>query len=152
MEFEIWHIWLMVAIVFFTLEIFIPSFIVINFGVGALFATLIAAAGGSLQWQLFFFSIFTLASFFSIRPILKKWAYKRSDKVETNVNAMIGRTGIVTEKIDAAKNTGLVKIDGDIWQAITADGGVIGPGTIVQVVKLDSIILTVKIKTTISPQ
>lgn len=144
MEFEIWHIWLMVAIIFFTLEIFIPSFVVVNFGVGALFATLIAAAGGTLQWQLFFFSIFTLASFFSIRPILKKWAYKRSDKVETNVNAMIGRTGVVTEKIDAGNNSGLVKIDGDIWQATTADGSTIEAGKIVKVNKLNSIILTVE--------
>jgi membrane protein implicated in regulation of membrane protease activity len=144
MEFEIWHIWLMVSIIFFILEIFIPSFVVFNLGVGALFASLIAATGASAQWQFFVFSVFTLASFFLVRPALKRWAYRRSDKTETNVNAMIGRTGMVIEKIDPVVNTGLVKIDGDIWQAITADGSAIEAGKIVKVKKLDSIILTVE--------
>lgn len=144
MEFEIWHIWLMVSIIFFILEIFIPSFVVFNLGVGALFATLIAATGASVQWQFFVFSIFTLASFFLVRPMLKRWAYRQSDKAETNVNAMIGRKGMVLEKIDMAANTGTVKIDGDIWQAITSDGSTIEAGKVVKVTSINSIVITVE--------
>ncbi len=144
MVFEIWHIWLMVSILFFILEIFIPSFVVFNFGVGSLFATLMASFGASLQWQLFIFSAFTLASFFLLRPALKKWAYKRSDKTETNVNAMIGRTGIVYETIDPANSSGLVKIDGDIWQAISAQNSKIESGKLVKVTKIESIVVTVE--------
>lgn len=144
MEFEIWHIWLILAIIFFILEIFIPSFVVFNLGVGALFATLASLVGLSLQWQVFFFSVFTLTSFFVVRPALKKWAYRRSDHVKTNYEALIGRTGIVTENIDFSKNSGRVKIDGDHWMARSIDESVIEAGTVVKVLKVDSIVLEVK--------
>lgn len=144
MEFEIWHIWLMAGIIFFILEIFIPSFVVFNFGVGALFATIGAALGMNLQWQVFIFSSFTLASFFLVRPSLKKWAYKRSDNVKTNTEAFIGKIGVVTEEINIQKNSGRIKIDGDIWMARTTDGSVIEPDKVVKVTKVDSIVLEVE--------
>jgi len=144
MEFEIWHIWLMVSIIFFILEIFIPSFVVFNLGVGALFATIIAATGASASWQFLTFSIFTLVSFFLVRPALKRWAYSRSDKTETNVNAIIGRTGKVIETIDPSNNSGLVKIDGDTWQAVTPNSSIIEVGKMVKVLSINSIILTVE--------
>ena len=144
MEFEIWHIWLIAAIIFFILEIFIPSFVVFNFGIGALFATLGAAAGVSLQWQVFIFSIFTLSSFFVVRPALQKWAYRRSDNVQTNMHALVGRVGVVTEKIDSTKNSGRIKIDGDVWMARTSDASVIEIEMAVRVKKVDSIVLEVE--------
>ncbi|MBN1768971.1 MAG: NfeD family protein [Prolixibacteraceae bacterium] len=144
MEFEIWHIWLMVSITFFILEIFIPSFVVFNFGIGALVAALAAAIELNLQWQILFFSIATLASFFSIRPVLKKWAYKRSHAVRTNATALIGRIGKVIETIDTKQNTGLVKIDGDVWQAKTDEAEQIKIGQSVEVTAIDSIVLHVK--------
>lgn len=144
MEFEVWHIWLIASIVFFILEIFLPSFVVINFGIGALFATIIAGLGGTIQWQVFVFSIATLISFFLVRPALKKWAYKRSDKVETNMNALIGRKGIVSEKIDPGNNTGRIVIDGDDWKARSSDGTIIEKNKQVIVTKVDSIVMEVK--------
>lgn len=144
MEFEIWHIWLMTAIIFFILEIFIPSFVVFNFGVGALFASLAAIIGLNVEWQVFIFSIFTLASFFLVRPALKKWAYKRSHQVKTNYEALEGRIGVVTETIDLSKNSGRVKLDGDFWMARTKDGSTIEVDSAVKVLKLDSIVLEVE--------
>lgn len=144
MEFEIWHIWLIASIIFFLLEIFIPSFVVFNLGVGAIFATGISALGAGLEWQILVFSLFTLLSFFLIRPLLKRWAYKRSDQKQTNVYAMIGRRGVVTEMIDESRNSGLVKIDGDIWQARTNAQQIIDRGKAVRVTAIDSIVLIVE--------
>jgi len=145
MEFEIWHIWLILTILFFIAEIFIPSFVVFNFGVGSIFATLGAGIGLSLHWQVLIFSIFTLASFFVVRPALKKWAYRRSDQVKTNYDALIGRRAIVTESIDLTKNTGRVKIDGDSWLARSSSGAPIEVNQLVQVTKVDSIVLEVEL-------
>lgn len=144
MEFEIWHIWLIVAISFFILEIFIPSFVVFNFGIGALFATLGAAFGVSMQWQVFIFSVFSLASFFLVRPSLKKWAYRRSDNVKTNTEAYVSKIGVVTEEINLLKNSGRIKIDGDIWMARSVDGEVIEADKVVRVTRVDSIVLEVE--------
>ncbi|MFA9392275.1 MAG: NfeD family protein [Prolixibacteraceae bacterium] len=144
MEFEIWHIWLIVAILFFILEIFIPSFVVFNFGVGSLFASLGAVVGLNVQWQVLIFSIFTLSSFFLVRPALKKWAYKKSHQVKTNFEALEGRIGIVSEKIDFTKNSGRVKLDGDYWMARSKDGSTIDVDSAVKVLKLNSIVLEVE--------
>lgn len=144
MEFEIWHIWLIVGILFFILEIFLPSFVVFNFGVGAFFATGAAALGLNVQWQVFIFSVFTLSSFFLVRPFLKKWAYKKSDLVETNKNAMIGRIGVISEKIDPLHNSGRLTIDGDDWKAQSANGDEIELKTPVRVVRVESIIMIVE--------
>lgn len=144
MEFLPWHIWLIVSILCLLLEIFIPSFIIFNFGIGALFSTLFAALGASLEWQIISFSFFTMVSFFTVRPALVKWAYKRSHHSETNVSAMIGQTAKVTETINASKNCGRVKLYGDEWQAKSEDGQVIELDALVQIVKVESIIVTVK--------
>ena len=144
MEFEIWHIWLMASILFFISEIVIPSFVVFNFGVGSLMGCMAASVNLSLEWQLLFFSLSTIASFFLIRPALKKWAYKRSHQVATNVDAMIGRIGVVSETIDHKHNTGRVKLDGDDWKARCPKGNKIERDTLVRVVKVDSIVLEIE--------
>ncbi len=144
MEFEIWHIWLIAAIFFFILEIIIPSFVIFNFGVGALFGTIAATASMSIEWQIFVFSLFTIASFFLIRPILLKWAYKRSHSIKTNTEAYIGRQATVEEEINPIGEKGTVKLDGSVWQARTSDGSIIKTGKIVEITKVDSIVFEVK--------
>lgn len=64
MEFDVWHIWLLIAFICLILEIFIPSFVIFNFGVGAFLGALAASIGLSMEWQIVFFSSGTLGSFF----------------------------------------------------------------------------------------
>ena len=61
---------------------------------------------------------------------------------KSNVDALIGRQGKVIETIPQGE-CGYVKIDGDEWRSVSADGQEIPAGTTVQVVSRDSIILTV---------
>ncbi|MBN2807172.1 MAG: NfeD family protein [Prolixibacteraceae bacterium] len=148
MEFEIWHIWIIVAVIFFILEIFIPSFVVFNLGIGSLFAALGASTGLPISWQMVLFSVFTLGSFFGLRPVLKKWAYLRSHQVSTNMDALIGRSGVVIEAIDPQHNAGRVKIDGDVWMARSKDHSSIECNQLVKVTRVDSIVLEVEIFST----
>ena len=144
MEFELWHIWLMIALIAFILEIFIPSFVLFNFGIGGLMGSLAAGLNLSLEWQIVLFSIGTLISFVLVRPIMKKYAYRGSTKYKSNVDAMIGRTAQVSEEIDNENNRGLVVLDGDVWQARSYNYRLIPKGTLVEVVQVNSIILIVK--------
>ena len=57
---------------------------------------------------------------------------------------MIGRTAIVVEIIDNKKNKGRVKIDGDIWKAISFDDSILEVNEKVVIIQIDSIVLTVK--------
>ena len=144
MEFELWHIWLLIALISFIMEIFIPSFVLFNFGIGALVGSLAAGLNLSLEWQIVFFSISTLMSFFLIRPVMRRYAYQRSTDYKSNVDAMIGRYAQVTEEIDNENNRGLVSLDGDVWQARSHSNEIIPKGMLVEIVQVNSIILIVK--------
>ncbi len=145
MEFCIWHYWLIATILLFVFEIFTPSFVMFNFGIGTLIATLAAILGLGIEWQVILFCIATLISFFVIRPLAVKYAYRKSDHRPTNNLALIGRKGEVITAIDNEKNRGEIKVDGDIWRAKTINNETVEVGTIVTIVKLESIIVFVEV-------
>lgn len=144
MEFELWHIWVITALICIIMEIFIPSFVLFNFGIGALLGSLAAGVNLSPEWQVVFFSAGTIISFFLIRPAMKKFAYSRSHNIATNADAMIGKKAKVVEPIDNLNNQGRVILDGDTWQARSENNETISGSTPVVVVSVKSIILIVK--------
>lgn len=144
MDIEIWHIWFISTILLFILEIFLPTFVAACIGLGTLVAGIMAYFGLGLEAQLLGFSVATLVSLFLIRPAMLKVAKRRSTQVSTNMDALIGRTGVVSEKIEPWSQTGRVIIDGDSWKAKSLQSNAIEKDTIVTVTKIESIILTVK--------
>lgn len=141
----IWQIWLIAALVFFIIEIFTSGIAVICFSAGALASAVAALCGASFTWQVIFFAIFTILAFIFLRPLIIKLFMKNGKSVvKTNAEAIIGRQGIVSERICDADNTGRVKIDGDDWKAVSKDRTTIEVGEKVRVLKLDSIIVTVQ--------
>lgn len=144
MDFEIWHIWFIATILFFLLEIFLPSFVAACIGVGTLAAGIIAFAGMNLEIQLLVFALSTLLAVFLIRPFMLKYAHKRSDNTPTNVDAIIGRVGKVSETVGPNLHMGRVILDGDNWKAKSETGAEIQENAEVIVTKIESIILTVK--------
>ena len=137
-------IWLIVAIVLVIFEICSATFGAICFAIGAGFSALAAGLGANLTWQIVIFAIVSLLTFIFLRPFMLKFLDRKSKDVKTNADALVGRKAVVSERIDAAQHTGRVAVDGDDWKAVSADGTVIEKGTEIEIVKLDSIILTVK--------
>lgn len=141
---EIYQYWLIAAIVLVIVEICTASFGSICFAIGAGFSALVAALGGGFVWQIVVFALVSMLTFIFLRPVVIRWLDRKSKDVKTNVDALIGRKGIVSERIDASQHLGRVAIDGDDWRAVSNDGSVIEKGTSVEILKNDSIILTVK--------
>lgn len=142
---EVYQIWLIVAIVLVILEIATSGFGVICFAIGAGFSALAAGMGlDTVTWQIIIFAIVSLLAFIFLRPVVIRFLERKTKDVKTNADALVGRKGIVSERIDATQHTGRVAIDGDDWKAVSEDGSVIEKGASVEIVKLDSIILTVK--------
>lgn len=141
---EVYQIWLIVAIILVILEIATAGFGVICFAIGAGFSALAAGMGANLTWQIVIFAVVSLLTFIFLRPVVMRFLDKKSKDVKTNADALVGRKGVVSERIDAAQHTGRVAIDGDDWKAVSENGEVIEKGTEVEIVKLDSIIITVK--------
>jgi len=139
-----YYYWLIAAIVLVIVEICTAGFGALCFALGAAFSALVSGLGGSLTWQILAFVVVSLLTFIFLRPIVVRFLDKKSKDVKTNAEAIIGRKGIVSERIDASQHTGRVAIDGDDWKAVSEDGSVIEKGTDVEIIKLDSIIVTVK--------
>ena len=141
---EIYQYWLIAAILLVIFEICSATFGAICFAIGAGFSALAAGLGANLTWQIVIFAAVSLLTFVFLRPFMLKFMDRKSKDVKTNADALIGRRGIVSERIDAEQHTGRVAIDGDDWKAVSDDGSVIEKGASVEIVKRDSIIVTVK--------
>ena len=136
--------WLIAAIVLVIIEICTAGFGSICFAIGAGFSALAAALGADFTWQTVIFVIVSLLTFIFLRPVILRFLDKNSKEVKTNAEAIVGRKGVVSERIDREHHTGRVAIDGDDWKAVSENGNVIEKGTEVEIVKLDSIIVTVR--------
>ena len=118
------YIWLAVLIGAIVLEIVTTQIVSIWFAAGALAALIATLAGVSNVWlQLLIFVIVSAVALIVTRPLVKKLINKQAEP--TNADMVLGKTGIVTEKIDNLAPSGLVKVNGSVWTARSADGSVI---------------------------
>lgn len=142
---EIWQIWVVVALVLIIIEIFTSGFAIACLSVGCLLAAIGSGIELSLAWQLGLFALGTFLGFIFVRPFVLKLMNKNANKnnVTTNMDNLIGRKAVVTEKIEK-DGFGRVKIDGDDWKARMEDGEEAEVGEKVTIVSNESIILTVK--------
>lgn len=141
---EIYQYWLIAAILLVIFEICSATFGAICFAIGAGVSALAAGLGANFTWQIVIFAAVSLLTFVFLRPFIMKFMDRKSEDVKTNADALIGRRGIVSERIDAEQHTGRVAVDGDDWKAVSEDGSVIEKGTSVEIVNRESIIITVK--------
>lgn len=140
---SVWHLWVILALVFLVVEIFTAGFAVACFSIGCLAAAVCAALDVSLVYQLLAFAVGSGLAFAVVRPALLKLFFKEQDAVKTNADALIGREGRVSETIEAG-GYGRVAVDGDDWKAMSQDGEAIEKGEKVEIVARESVILTVK--------
>ena len=141
---DIWLYWVIAALLLFIIELFTVGFAVVCLSIGAGGGAIAAACDASLKMQFLTFAIISLIALAGVRPLLKRAFYRGGEKVATNASAMIGKRGVVCEEVDGDVEGGRVMIEGVDWRAITADGEILSKGTKVEVVAIDSVVLTVK--------
>ena len=136
-----WQTWAVVAVICLILELTAGDFFIICFSIGAVFALISAVVGLNIYWQLFIFAVFSLLSVLFVRPVALRYLHKNEPNKPSNADALLGRTGRVTEAIKPGQN-GYVQIDGDMWRAVSAEE--IPVGTTVRIVGRESTIITVE--------
>jgi len=143
---DVWIIWVTLAIVFFTLEIFIPSFWIAIIGIGALAAAIPAAFNLSINWQLGVLSVVSIICGIFLRPIIIKYLYKSEKATPSNASALIGKKVKVTERINSANEPGRVKIGSEIWKAVPQNKDlVIEVDEFVEIVEVDGATVIIKL-------
>jgi len=143
---EDWHIWVIAGVVLLIAEIFTPGFVLACFGVACLVAAIFAAFDVGLTFEVIVFCIASVIAFFTVRPLFVKRFYRHDNEAaKTNVDALVGKEGMVAERIDPSLNVGRVTLGGDSWKAVSADGVVIERGEKVEVVRVEGTRLFVKV-------
>ncbi len=139
---NMWQVWAVISIICLILELSSGDFFIICFSIGAIFSVIASALGLNIYWQLLIFALFSLLSIFFVRPVALRWIHKNEPNKPSNADALIGRTGRVTEAI-SRNASGYVKIDGDMWKAVSQSD--IPVGSSVRVIGRESTIVTVEI-------
>ena len=139
---NMWLVWLIVSIGLLLLELTSGDFYVICFAFGAVASIVGAAIGLPLWVQVLIWAVCSVLCLYFVRPSLVRRLHGKENERKSNVDALVGRQGVVIDTI-AAGGFGYVKIDGDEWRSVSADGQEIPVGTNVTVTSRDSIILTV---------
>ncbi|APF18701.1 protein of unknown function DUF107 [Caldithrix abyssi DSM 13497] len=140
----LWHIWIILGIILFIVEIFTPGFLLATFGIGCLIAAIPAALELHFLWQILTFSVATFLSFLVVRPLYLKLIFPKQQQIPTNVDALIGKEGVVIQPIDNLQNQGRVKVGGEDWKALSKSGEALAQNTVVKIVAIDGVKLIVE--------
>ena len=139
---NLWQLWTLVGILCLILELTSGDFFIMCFSIGAFVTAIVAAFVPSFTVQVIVFAVASLLCLLFVRPLALKYFHREDPDRPSNADAMVGRRGVVTEKIEAG-GYGRVKIDGDSWKAQSSISSDINKGTRVEVTAIDSVIITV---------
>ena len=133
---DAWVVWLIAAVVFGVGEIATLGFFLAPFAGGALIAALISGAGGGALVSWASFLVVSTILLAALRPLAR--SHRRLPPLlRTGTAALVGKTGMVVERIANDEGMGCVRIDGEVWTARSyVDDDVIEAGKKVQIVEI----------------
>jgi membrane protein implicated in regulation of membrane protease activity len=138
MDIHVGYIWLALGIIFLIAEIATPGgFVLACFGIGCFVTGFFAFVGFSFSVQILIFSIASLALFFSIRRLFPKLFPQSANQIKTNVDALTGKIGVVSEMIDPTTGKGRVVVGGEDWKGVSVNDTVIESGKKVRVIRVE---------------
>ena len=131
-------IWFGIMLAFLVVEVACPLHLVsIWFATGALAAMIAAALHATIGLQILLFVVVSAVLLISLWPFTRRVLKPKLAK--TNVDAVLGQQGHVTEEIDNIDATGQVKLGGMYWTARSVSGEKIPKGTLVQVERVEGV-------------
>jgi membrane protein implicated in regulation of membrane protease activity len=117
---EPWVLWLIAAAIFGVGEIMTLGFFLAPFALGALVAAVVAAAGVGTIVSWVVFLVVSVVMLAALRPVARSHR-RQPPQLRTGTAALVGRTGMVVERIANDEGVGSVRIDGDLWTARAYD-------------------------------
>ena len=130
-------LWLVLLVVFLAAEAATVSMVSLWFAVSALVALLVALLGGPGWLQGTLFLVISAVLLALLRPIVRRYISPRI--TATNVDSVIGSTGLVTAAIDNVSAAGQVKLGAMEWTARSTSGQPIPVGTLVKVDRIEGV-------------
>lgn len=136
---EQWVVWLIIVILLALIEITTINLTTIWFVASGILALIISLFVDNYLLQFGTFVVAGVILLITTKPFLTKFI--KQHKIHTNIDRIIGMTGVVTEKISKNEN-GEVKVDGKRWTAF-ADK-TIQQGDLVKVLEIKGVKIKVE--------
>lgn len=133
--------WLIIAVIFGIAELMTTSLTLVWFSIGALVMSFLAIFIESILLQIIIFGVISVI----LLVIATKYLVDRDKDVKysTNLQGIISKNALVIEDIEAY-STGLVKINGEQWTAISKNEVKIEKNKIVKIVAIEGVKLIVE--------
>ena len=138
-----WLVWALAAVTLLIGEVLTGTAFLIALAVAAVIPAIAAALGVGVVGQLALFGAAALLSLVKARPLLDAMLHPAGRQVATNVAALPGAVGLVSEPVVDSLRPGRVTVGGDDWRAVAVDGRPIAAGEQVVVVEVQGVTLTV---------
>ena len=129
--------WLLLLVVFLVAEAATVTMVSLWFAAGALAALVAAMLGAAVWLQVAVFLAVSAGMLAALRPVVKKILNPKL--TATNVDSVIGSTGIVTVAIDNVQAQGQVKLGAMYWTARSISGAPIAEGTLIRVDRIEGV-------------
>lgn len=129
--------WLIMIVVFLLAEASTVMLVSTWFAIGSLAAMLMALIGAGTGLQVAVFVIISAVCLTALRPLVRRHIAPKLTK--TNVDAVVGSTGLVTVAIDNVSAQGQVKLGAMEWTSRSESGEPIPQGTLVKVVRIEGV-------------
>ena len=129
--------WLVAMVIFIVAEAMTVTLVSIWFAAGALGAVVVALLGGGLMLQVTVFLALAIVLLLCLRSLARSHLAPRVTK--TNVDAVVGATGIVTTPVNNIAALGQVQVGGIEWSARSTDNSHIPAGTMVKVDRVEGV-------------
>ena len=132
-----WQFWLILAGIFFIIEMITVGFFVFWLGVAALITMVASFFTSNIIILTTIFVVCSTILIFATKPFVNKFVNKETTK--TNVYSIVGKTGIVIEEINSINSTGQIKVDGEVWSATGYQGCNIPLDTKVKIIEISGV-------------
>lgn len=130
-------VWLGLMILFLIAEGATVSLVSLWFAAGAVVAMFAALLGAGAWLQTGLFLVVSGALLLMLRPIVRRYLVPKI--TATNVDSLVGSTGLVTEAIDNVTASGQVKLGAMEWTARSTTGENIPQGALIRVDRIEGV-------------
>jgi membrane protein implicated in regulation of membrane protease activity len=114
-------VWFVIGIVFFLMEMIVPAFVLVFFGIGAWGAAIVSLYAPMLEIQVICFITTSLGALITLRSRYRAlFSGKSRMPSRQTEHPMTGRTGIAIKDI-LPNATGEISCGGSYWKAVSDD-------------------------------
>ena len=138
-----WQLLVILGLIFLVLEMFTPMLFFLNFAIASFITAIASFIITDINILMLIFVVLSLLLLWFLRPLLVKSKNQKNSKTGME-NKYIGQTAKVIEEVTS--DSGVISIYDERWNAHSINNEIIPIGSIVEIVKHESLIMSVKLK------